>query len=310
MHQVIVYMSTYNGEKYLREQIESILSQKNCKVQLFVRDDGSVDQTLRILEEYNENRGLTFLRGENLGAAKSFLSLVMNSSGMEIVYQENTFFAFADQDDIWDENKIDIAIQKLQRIQDRKPLLYCSNLCVVDENKAILKNKLLPKDIIKTYEGLMMYSPHLFGCTMVWNEELQSMILDAGIPEVLIMHDLWVGLIAACFGEILYDYRTYIAYRQHGNNVSGAMLSFGEKWRSRWKRVVKRRISIIEQARCFVNSFGEAALMECNHWEFSQKILACNTSWKGKKALLKQPKSMMRKKTYYFYQFLVLLGKV
>ena len=119
---VAVLMSTYNGENYISEQIESILSQKDVNIKLYIRDDGSEDKTLSILKQYSvlDNVKLV-VDGENIGPGNSFMRLLYTYAGLEGV----EFFAFSDQDDIWFSNKIAIAIETLGDSGQAK--LYCSN---------------------------------------------------------------------------------------------------------------------------------------------------------------------------------------
>ena len=99
MEKIQVLMSTYNGEKYLKEQIESILNQEKVEVNILIRDDGSCDKTLKIIKELSKNPKISYYEGKNIGPAKSFMDLV-NKSGDKFNY-----YAFADQDDIWMPNK-------------------------------------------------------------------------------------------------------------------------------------------------------------------------------------------------------------
>ena len=127
MRNILVLMSTYNGEKYLKEQIDSILAQKNVEVTIRVRDDGSTDGTIRILEEYQKCGKLNWYSSTNMGPAKSFLDLVYNAP---LKYD---YYAFCDQDDYWKEDKLYKAIERLEHFDD-KPALYHCELEIVDEN--------------------------------------------------------------------------------------------------------------------------------------------------------------------------------
>ena len=107
---IAVLMSSYNGEQYIKEQIDSILNQKGkFNIDIYVRDDGSFDNTIHILEDYQKKGLIKFCGGENIGPAKSFLTLLALADGYD-------FYAFADQDDIWFENKIESAILKIEKI--------------------------------------------------------------------------------------------------------------------------------------------------------------------------------------------------
>ena len=129
MEKVAVLMSTYNGEQFLREQLDSILDQENVDLNLYVRDDGSNDHTIDILSEYaDKHSNVHFYRGDkNLGACGSFLELLSKEYDAD-------YFALADQDDIWDKDKISVAIEKLKTLPADKPALYHSNLRIVDQD--------------------------------------------------------------------------------------------------------------------------------------------------------------------------------
>lgn len=228
MDKVVVLMSTYNGEKYLRTQLDSILAQKNVEVEILVRDDGSNDSTTKILDEYQEKGLLTWYTGENLKPARSFMNLIKNAPSAE-------YYAFSDQDDYWLENKLFSAIQKLK--VKYSPCLYYCNALLVDENMNILGKNKLPS-IPSIYTGLS-YGKAALGCSMVFNKELMK-ILQAKIPESLIMHDAWVTNVCQIIsGDIIRDDRTLFYYRQHTDNQIGGKRDFFS--------IIKRKINFIRK---------------------------------------------------------------
>ena len=118
MDKVAILMSTYNGEKYLDEQIGSILAQEGVDVTLYIRDDGSSDRTAEIIKYYCKSyHNVSFTQGENLGVGNSFMQLVYDAK--DVYY----YYAFADQDDIWLPEKIKMAADKIK--ESKRPLLYC-----------------------------------------------------------------------------------------------------------------------------------------------------------------------------------------
>lgn len=181
MRNILVLMSTYNGEKYLKEQIDSILAQKNVEVTIRVRDDGSTDGTIRILEEYQKCGKLNWYSSTNMGPAKSFLDLVYNAP---LKYD---YYAFCDQDDYWKEDKLYKAIERLEHFDD-KPALYHCELEIVDENLEHIK---MTRNCNKTKfidQTLMVF--YIPGCTMVFNNCLMRKIQERK-PEfdLITMHD-------------------------------------------------------------------------------------------------------------------------
>ncbi len=226
---VAVLLSTYNGEKYLTEQIESILCQKDVQVRLIVRDDGSKDGTLRILSSYGER--IRVHAAENAGVGRSFMELV------SLADPECGYFAFADQDDIWLPEKLGQAVRMLEGRTG--PALYGSNQTLVDKAGSKLRERY---DTPADNSYLQVLSNNLIaGCTMVWNRELQALLSDPArrpSDELLAkrIHDVWVGMAAACTGEYIYDPRSFILYRQHEDNVVGAQ---GTSTLQEWKKKLK-----------------------------------------------------------------------
>lgn len=213
MMKVTVLMSTYNGHKYIREQIDSILNQKDVEVQLIIRDDGSKDNTVKILEEYSARyANVKWYTGKNLGATYSFLDLVRQAP-------ESPYYAFADQDDNWEQDKLIVAVNSLEKLDSSKPLLYYSNLNVVDENLNFIRLSHTESKYQKNkYSCLVDYVAT--GCTMVFNSEAKKYI-NMQTPQWTTMHDIWIYMICKMFGEVVYDPEPHINYRIHGDNVIG-----------------------------------------------------------------------------------------
>ena len=225
MARVEILMSTYNGEKFIEEQIKSIFSQKKHEVHLLIRDDGSKDNTIEIVKRLKRKFSIDFYSGENLGPAKSFMDLVYHCG-------EADYYAFADQDDIWNLNKIGDAINFISARSD-EPAAYCSNLTPAKDSNTILQDKLLSDCIATKYTQILSRCSDIFGCTMVWNKDLQNIIVSLNPPKELAMHDYWIALIAACYGVMLYDKDYKLLYRQHENNSVGAGISKFRNWKGR-----------------------------------------------------------------------------
>lgn len=207
-----VLLSTYNGEKYLQEQIDSILQQKGLVVELLIRDDGSDDSTIKIIKS---NLNLNFFLGENIGVVKSFFALLHESDS------NCEYYAFSDQDDVWLDNKLAKAVSILQTYDIDKPCMYCSNLMVTDSclNELYELNK---KKINMSAESFLLNNC-VTGCTVVINKAFRDLLLSLNIDlNNIVMHDWLFGFIAKRIGNLYYDNSCYILYRQHGDNVIGA----------------------------------------------------------------------------------------
>lgn len=226
---VVVLMSTYNGEQYLREQIDSILSQKDVDVELIVRDDGSKDGTLNILKEYQQAGALKYYTGENMGPKYSFLHLLREAPPCD-------FYAFSDQDDVWLPEKLCHGIRQLQD-DDDTPALYFSQTQQADEALHAIPSPLIHPRL--TFGESLIYA-YASGCTMVFNERLRSIALSYR-PSFLDMHDRWlVNLTTAFKGHLVFDKTPHILYRQHAHNVIGLHDSKWKEWRLRLHRVFQR----------------------------------------------------------------------
>lgn len=209
---VAVLMSTFNGEKYLDAQLQSIFNQKDVDVSVYVRDDGSSDSTLSILSRWSQSSPLSYYQGDqNLGPQRSFLELIQNAPNCQ-------YYAFSDQDDIWMDDKLITAVQKLQ--QSTREALFMSTYDVVDKSL----NKLFTRDMhfdekFSLATTLMYRCPS--GCVMVFNRKLQ-LALKKSHPDHFRMHDFWTLLTAEVLGANIYvSNRSLILYRQHENNTVG-----------------------------------------------------------------------------------------
>ena len=214
MEKVLVLMSTYNGEKYLSTQIDSILSQEEVDVHLLVRDDGSRDSTLQILEEYStRHKNIEYVKGNNVGFVQSFSTLVRHA----VDYGEFDYYAFSDQDDIWYNDKLKTAVAALQKTDNRTPVLFASNCKLVDKEGVYIR--LLRNQYLHYRPGNCLYSGSVQGCSMVFNRKALTLYAKH-IPSKA-YHDTWMLYICGIFGEVLYDIKPLFAYRIHDNNTIG-----------------------------------------------------------------------------------------
>lgn len=218
---VLVLLSSYNGEKYIKQQVESILSQSNVDIQLLIRDDGSNDRTVEIVKEYNDNR-ISIISANNIGSTASFFQLITMAG-------EADYYAFSDQDDVWDDDKLSIAVSSLKQYET-VPAIYSSNTRLVDQDLQFISNETLNP---KTTLGSAIIKNYVTGCTTVFNHALMK-YLKKSVNVTVPYHDWWVNLVALSVGGVsVYDVTPHMSYRQHGNNVVGASESIIKKWNQR-----------------------------------------------------------------------------
>lgn len=219
MEKVDILLATYNGEQYLREQLNSILSQSYSNFRLLISDDLSTDSTREILAEYVEKdkRIIIFNQEKNLGVVKNFEFLLKKV--------ENKYYMFSDQDDIWKENKIEKSIKVLE--ETNSDLVY-TDLEVVDENlnvtyESYWKLKGIYNKIKKynNFESLYLNN-FVTGCTILSKKELIKEVLPLPNTSKFVLHDYWIPLILSQKHKITYIEEPLIKYRQHKNNKVGS----------------------------------------------------------------------------------------
>lgn len=220
MSKILLLLSTYNGEKYLKAQLDSLFSQSYKNFKLIARDDGSTDGTKEILSSYD----IELLdSSKNLGVKKSFETLLKYAC-------ENSdakYFMFCDQDDVWNKDKIEKTLKKIQELEhlygNKIPLLVHTDLEVVNERLETLSFSMWKSEYINpkanTLNKLLMQNT-ITGCTMMINRTLAMKSLS--ISSKAIMHDWWIGLVATTFGKIGFIEESTIKYRQHAKNDTGA----------------------------------------------------------------------------------------
>lgn len=216
---ICVLLSTYNGEKYLEEQLESLRQQVNVEIKILIRDDGSKDHTAEIIQRwYNDNPQLIdlFVQGENVGFALSFIELLKIAMAR---YPNAEYYAFCDQDDVWLPNKLSEAVQKLKNESQEIPITYCSNTCLVDQDLQFLRMGWKQGEARLTKHRALIQS-FATGCTMVFNHKAAEICISH-LPKVIKVHDFLIYQICMFLGKVIYDENSYILYRQHGKNQIG-----------------------------------------------------------------------------------------
>ena len=241
---VEVLLATYNGERFLRDQIDSILAQDYSQVRILACDDGSTDETVAILAEYRSRYQDRFQIMTSMTATGdprwNFLRLLKQSTA--------EYVCFSDQDDVWNPQKISLSMETMLRLESRcgkeRPALVFTDLCVVNERLEIMErshwrhNHTGPTRA--TNLALLLGQNIVTGCTSLLNRTLVE--LAWRMPAEAEMHDHWVALLAATFGESQGIQKGTVLYRQHANNVLGSggrrteWTKCIEAWQERRKR--------------------------------------------------------------------------
>ena len=243
---VLVLLSSYNGEKYIEQQIESLLAQVGVEITILIRDDGSSDHTLEIVEKMFKGTKHIYFKGDNVGPALSFYNLMKLAFEK---YNQYDYFAFCDQDDIWHNDKLLTAISTMKTTEENanacKKLYFCSSDIINETSKKIASSS---KRYFNNIDYRMCFhrNPAL-GCTMVFNfnllhecikiwDYIQSTSYD---KRYLPMHDAWMFCVANFTNTLIFaDKKEKIHYRKHNLNVTASQKNLLQ----RIKNLVIRRL--------------------------------------------------------------------
>lgn len=221
---VAVLLCTCNGAAFLTEQLDSIAAQRGPAVRLYVSDDGSSDATPRILESYRQRWGgdrLSIRRGPCRGYVANFLSLICSPD------IDADYYAYADQDDLWDTDKLARALGALASPSGDRPALYCSRTRLISESGSPVGYSPLFRKPPGFANALVQNIAG--GNTMVFNRAARDLLLVAGEVDV-VTHDWWTYLlVTGAGGRVVYDARPSVSYRQHGANLIGSNMGMGER---------------------------------------------------------------------------------
>ncbi len=220
---VNILLSTYNGEKYLREQLDSLLEQTYQNIVIYVRDDGSKDHTLDILKEYqirynkeqDTNPKIVVLKEDepvNLGYMESFWTLLKKC-------EKADYYSFCDQDDVWLPDKVERGVAAMEKERADIPLLYSSNFVYCNENMEMTGGA-AQISVPVEFKDVLFYTP-AYGFTVMINNRLREQALSAKTLENM-PHDGWCQKIAAAMGKFIYDSTVTAKYRRHIGTVTYA----------------------------------------------------------------------------------------
>ena len=228
---VAILLCTYQGERYLQAQLDSFVAQTHTNWELWVSDDGSSDGTHAILNQALKGWGkdkISIHNGPKEGFCANFLSLTCKAD------IKADYYAYSDQDDIWKAEKLARAVAALSTVPKGVPGLYCSRTRVVDaDDKPICLSPLFTKT--PGFANALMQNIG-GGNTMVFNEAARQLLIEAGEKVKVVTHDWWAYLlVSGCGGQVFYDPKPTVRYRQHGSNLVG----MNNSWPARLKRIVQ-----------------------------------------------------------------------
>ena len=274
---ITIIMAVYNGQEYIREQLESLKDQTYTEWRLVIRDDRSSDKTAEIVKKFSdevEQEVIFKVNEKPSGSAKNNFALLINDA------KESDYVMFCDQDDIWKKDKIEITFNKMKQAEERYgrdfPLLVHGDVEVIDENGNINADSMFEMSHINADSKLpqILIQNHVTGCTMMCNKKLIAGISEYASSEYIIMHDYLAALYASVFGKIEVIKKPLLSYRQHSGNSVGAKNNNNEVYLL--KRLANGRKSYKEametsrnQVKFFVEIYREelAAEKYCKEYE-------------------------------------------
>ena len=275
---LIILMSTYNGERYLREQLDSLLNQSLKPDKILIRDDGSTDSTISILEEYaDKNETVEYYCEDNIGVAKSFFELINNCI-------EADYYALCDQDDYWFEDKLSRAVELLEKEDGSIPLLYCSKYTLTDKFLNPINSGVSKLYSFSDFPHSLIYHTAP-GCTFVFNNEARKKIVKYDLnKEYYLIHDAIIHKVACMFGKMILDNESHMYYRQHGDNEIGMTSNKRKEFYGRIYRFLNGDIKNYRSntAKSLLNVYGN----ECS--DENRKLLTIVANYMNDKDLKKE----------------------
>ncbi len=256
---VTILLAVYNGEKYLKDQIESLLNQTYKDIKIIIRDDGSTDKSSGIINDFCDKypQKISCISGKPTGSAKQNFAELLAAT-------DDDYIMFCDQDDVWYPYKVELTLSSMKKAEagnKNKPVLVHTDLAVVDEKLNAISSSFFDYQKISCVMPLpqLLVQNNVTGCTVMINRALKEKCGD--IPLDCIMHDWWLALVATTFGKVDYVWESTMYYRQHSGNQVGAKASYGLAFIKRklatLGEVRKNYNATYTQAKAFLERYGE-----------------------------------------------------
>lgn len=260
---VDVLLAVYNGEKYLKEQIESILNQTFKDFKIIIRDDGSNDKSAEIISRYCNKypEKIKSVNGAPTGSAKQNFTELLKMC-------DSDYIMFCDQDDVWLPQKIEKTLAAMKATEDGgvEPVLVHTDLNVVDQNLNVISTSFFDFQQLKQDKislPALLVQNYVTGCTVMINRALAQKCGE--IPDDCIMHDWWLAMVAIMFGKLICINEPTMLYRQHDSNQVGAKASYGLAY-------IKRKLATLDKVRENYNAtYIQAAALIKNYADILTK---------------------------------------
>ena len=249
---IAVLLSSYNGEKYILQQVNSILHQKiDCDLRLLVRDDGSTDSTLNILNSVKDERLLVFPES-NCGCNASFFRIIQKAYNL---LPDFDYFALSDQDDVWDEDKLQIGVNAIRKSGGNESVLYGSASRAVTVDLKPIQRRRQVRRPVTFYNSIIQN--FIAGHTQIMNRRLLEKISSVD-PTDIYCYDSFIINVAILTGKVLYDEVPHVSYRQHGDNLLGTSNKSFFSWiKCRLERLRNDEVRKFAKQIEYINSFCE-----------------------------------------------------
>ena len=271
MNKVCILLATYNGHKYLKEQLDSLLNQTYDDFLICIRDDCSSDDTLSIISEYvnkYEDRFVVLNTEKNLGFPDCFWRLLKEAPKAD-------FYSFCDQDDVWYPTKLERAVKRMasdEIINPGKPKLYYHSydICDADGNiiDSYMPGNILDRDILKHF-----FYAYTLGFSMIINGTMRELLLSYEPEGKVIAHDVWSILNAYYFGDIYYDEEPQASYRRHEDTVTSAGKGYVPLIKSWWKKeICGNEMEILRGRLAFFYDRNRGAILKSDREKFETFI--------------------------------------
>lgn len=308
---VQVLLSTYNGAQYITEQLNSILEQTYTNIHILIRDDGSTDDTLQILEHYAQKypKQINYQKRENIGVIRSFWSLIQEA---DITAQ---YFCFCDQDDIWMPHKIADEVSTLATMILDSPdqaYMVCTSTQITDKN---LKPTIVWPQNLKKEPSFFnaLFQNIAVGTTIMLNYDAFKLFYNKNIDLNRIqMHDWWIYLTVSCLGKVYFDPKPSVYYRQHGGNVVGGESTKLQKIKKKWNsfRKHKDKKLLVQQAKEFKRVYGDQ-ITDPQMKQQLEAFIAPRSTLMQRIQYLRQCQLYRQSRTeQWLFRFLILVGYI